>query len=158
MFIKMSKYTVYLGGSIRGLSYEEAIKWREEASKRLSDVGIKSLSPMRNKGLINDEQKITNSYDNLKGYSSKDLFMRDKFDVIRSDIILINILNQKVVLIGSLFELAWGHLLNKYCIVVVNPNSVYAKHPFIKESASIMFDDLDEAIDYICASFGEENI
>lgn len=151
----MEKLTVYLGGPIRGLSYQEASDWRNEAIRRLSDVGMKCLSPMRNKELIKDEEKITDSYESLKGYSSKDIFNRDKFDVINSDILLFNFTNRKVSIIGSLFELAWGHLLGKYCVVAVDKESIYAKHPFVKESASIMFENIDEAIDYVAKCFGK---
>jgi hypothetical protein len=151
----MSKMTVYLGGPIRGLSYFEAISWRLAAEERLSDVGMRCLSPMRGKELIKDEEKITDSYEDLKGYSSKDIFSRDKFDVSRSDILLFNFTNRKVSIIGSLFELAWGHLLGKYCVVAVDKESIYAKHPFVKESASIMFENIEEAIDYVAKCFGK---
>ena len=148
-------FTVYLAGPIRGLTHEEASGWRLDVIEKLKDAGIKCLSPMRNKELIKDAGRITDSYENLKGYSSHDLFNRDKFDIMCSDIILFNLLNKKVTIIGSLFELAWGHLLGKYCIVVVSDDSIYAKHPFIKESASIMFNNLDEAVDYIRSCYGK---
>jgi hypothetical protein len=146
--------TVYLAGPIRGLAYDSAIGWRQDVEAKLDDVGIKCLSPMRNKELIKTVDKILDSYENMNGYSSKDIFNRDKFDIINSDILLFNFLNRKVSIIGSLFELAWGHLLNKYCIVVVNKDSIYAKHPFVKESACIMFENLDEAVDYIAKLYG----
>jgi hypothetical protein len=151
----MSKYVTYLGGPIRGLSYKEANEWREQVAKRLTDAGVKSLNPMRNKGLIKEVDKISDSFEDLKGYSAQDLFKRDKFDVKKSDVLLFNFLNRKVSIIGSLFELAWGDLLNKYCVVVVDNDSIYAKHPFIKGCSSITFDNLDEAVDYICTCFGD---
>jgi len=33
---------------------------------------------------------------------------------------------------------------------------VYAKHPFVKESSSIMFDNLDEAIYYVGKIYGKK--
>lgn len=153
----MKSMVVYLGGPIRGLTYEDAIGWRNDAIKRLGDIGISCYSPMRNKEKIAGVDKIGDSYENLKGYSSKEIFERDKFEVVNSDILLFNFLNKKVSIIGSLFELAWGHLLGKYCVVVVDKDSIYAKHPFVKESASIMFEDLDEAIDYIGVCYGRKN-
>ena len=147
---------VYLGGPIRSLSYNEAIKWRISADKYFNDVGIKCLSPMRGKEYLKEVDKITDSYKDLKGYSSSEIFERDKFDIKRSNILLFNLLNRKGSIIGSFFELAWGHLLGKYCIVVVENDSVYAKHPFVKESASIMFDNLDEAIYYVGKIYGKK--
>ena len=157
MFME-SNMTVYLGGPIRSLSYNEAINWRISAAKYLNDIGIKCLSPMRGKELLKDVDKITDSYEDLKGYSSSEIFARDKFDIKRSNILLFNLLNRKGSIIGSFFELAWGHLLGKYCIVVIEKDSIYAKHPFVKESASIMFGNLDEAIDYIGAIYGKNNL
>ena len=148
---------VYLGGPIRSLSYNEAIKWRISADKYFNDVGIKCLSPMRGKEYLKGVDKITDSYKDLKGYSSSEIFERDKFDIKRSNILLFNFLNRKGSIIGSFFELAWGHLLGKYCIVVVEKDSVYAKHPFVKESASIMFDNLDEAIYYVGKIYGKKS-
>ena len=148
---------VYLGGPIRSLSYNEAIKWRISADKYFNDVGIKCLSPMRGKEYLKGVDKITDSYKGLKGYSSSEIFERDKFDIKRSNILLFNFLNRKGSIIGSFFELAWGHLLGKYCIVVVENDSVYAKHPFVKESASIMFDNLDEAIYYVGKIYGKKS-
>ena len=148
---------VYLGGPIRSLSYNEAIKWRISADKYFNDVGIKCLSPMRGKEYLKGVDKITDSYKDLKGYSSSEIFERDKFDIKRSNILLFNFLNRKGSIIGSFFELAWGHLLGKYCIVVVENDSVYAKHPFVKESASIMFDNLDEAIYYVGKIYGKKS-
>ena len=72
----MGELTCYLAGPIRGLNYEEAIGWRMDAAKRLKDVGIKCLSPMRSKEWIKDVEKITDSYDDLKGYSSSEIFVR----------------------------------------------------------------------------------
>ena len=148
---------VYLCGPIRGLSYDEAIGWRNKTREKLGPLGFECLSPMRNKQLISSEEKITDSYDNLSGgYSSHEIFARDRFDVSQSDIILANFLNRKVTIIGSLFEIAWGYLLGKYIVVVVQKDSIY-HHPFIREAASAMFEDLDEAVDYIAATFGNNS-
>ena len=70
----MNKMSVYLAGPIRGLSYDEARKWRIEAAKRFEEVGIRSFSPMRNKEQISDVDKIDHAYEDKKGYSSKDIF------------------------------------------------------------------------------------
>ncbi len=145
---------IYLCGPIRGLSYEEAIVWRSKAIEKFTTFGFECLSPMRSKELIKGEEKITDSYENLNGYSAHDIFARDKFDVSQCDIILANFLDKKSTIIGSLFEIAWGYLLGKYIVIVVPKDSVY-RHPFIRESASIMFENLDEAVDYIAVTFGK---
>lgn len=106
---------------------------------------------MRNKEYLKNVDKIVDTTQT----DFKELFQRDKFDCLNSDIILVNLLNRKSTVIGSLFELAWGYLSNKYCIVVVQKDSIYYTHPFVRETASVLFDDLEDAVDYIAATFGE---
>lgn len=146
---------VYLCGSITGQSYKSIIEWHHKIKEKLESFDFECVSPMRNKHLIAAEEKIIGSYENLNGYSSHDIFARDKFDVSQSDIILVNFLSNTINMsIGSLFEIAWGYLLGKYIVVVTSKDSIY-NHLFIREAASIMFEDLEEAIDYLVATFGK---
>lgn len=149
-------YKVYLAGSIRGLSYEEATQWRIDATTYLGKYGIECISPMRNKGLLVKEKKITNAYDMEGGYTPAELYRRDKFDIIHSDIILVNLLHTKNTPIGTTFELAWGTLLDKYCVVVVDKESIFSTHPFVIGSASVKFDNMDKALEYIGEVFGKK--
>jgi nucleoside 2-deoxyribosyltransferase len=152
---KYMGYKCYLAGSIRGLSFEETTKWRVEASEYLGKLGIECISPMRNKDLIAKEEKISDSY-NMAGYTPADIFKRDKFDIMHSDIILVNLLHTKHTPIGTTFELAWGFLLDKYCVVVVDKESIFATHPFVIGSGSIQFSNMDEALKYIGDVFGKK--
>ena len=150
-------YKCYLAGSIRGLSYEECTQWRLDAAEYLSKHGIECISPMRNKGLLVKEKKMTDKYDMEGGYTPAELYRRDKFDIIHSDILLVNLLNTRNTPIGTTFELAWGTLLDKYCVVVVDKESIFSTHPFVIGSASIKFSTMEKALEYIGEVFGNKN-
>ena len=49
--------SVYLGGAIRGLSYEEITDWREYAKQELAKHGITGISPMRGKRIPKKRNK-----------------------------------------------------------------------------------------------------
>ena len=140
---------VFLSGPIKDLSYALATNWRNKVCDRLRPIGITCLSPLRNKKYLKDQDNITSELNNIRTH-----FYENKFDIMNSDIILVNLSEGKEISIGSLFELAWGHLLNKYCVVVMNEISPYRNHFFIKEAASIIFEKLDDAVDYIAETFG----
>lgn len=80
--------------------------------------------------------------------SDKALVMRDRSDVHASDVILVNLLGSRIVSIGTMFELAWANLLHKLIVIVVDPENVHAKHPFVRESG-VLFSDLESAVDYV---------
>ncbi len=145
----------YLAGPITGLSWEEAVSWRIETTKYLSEFGIQCISPMRAKEVLKGELKLGNQYNDLVGVTGHDIFEKDKFDCSRADILLVNFMDGLSLSIGALFELAWGHILGKYCVVVGNKDSECINHPFVKESASIVFYDLENALDWIGKNFGD---
>jgi hypothetical protein len=45
----MTNKTVYLGGNITGLHYDDAIKWRKELTSKLELAGCTVLDSMREK-------------------------------------------------------------------------------------------------------------
>jgi hypothetical protein len=144
---------VYLAGSITGKTYIEATAWREMAARRLSDAGFKSISPMRGKSFLERETNIKDAYEGTNTADKHAIFTRDKFDSTRSEILLLNLLGADAVSIGSVMELAWAHLSNCFCVVVMGMGNPHV-HAFVKEAASVVFDNLDEAVDYIISTFG----
>ena len=55
---KMENFEVYLAGRIANLSYEEAMKLRDDVVKKFESVGIKCRTPMRGKQHLKDGSKI----------------------------------------------------------------------------------------------------
>lgn len=139
---------VYMVGGIQGMTYDECVSWRVNVSKVLMEYGIECLSPMRGKAYLQREKSIKDSYEQHRMSTKSAIFARDKWDCLRADIILCNLLKAKAVSIGSMFELAWAQDHEKYIIVVmenVNPHV----HAFVQESASLVVPTLDEAVRHL---------
>lgn len=106
---------VYLAGPIRHTSYEGATGWRKEVGSILRMAGVEPLSPMRGKEYLNTMMPI-----DLTGTLRPDgsfnhplskpaaINGRDRFDVMSSDIIFMNLVGSDKVSIGSMIEIGWA--------------------------------------------------
>ena len=141
---------VYLSGPITGCTYKGATEWRTSVRLELEDAGYMVLDPLRGKSFLSSQTRIAqeaNTTDNPR-ISDKALVMRDRSDVNATDIMLVNLLGSRIVSIGTMFELAWANLLHKLTVIVVEPDNIHARHPFVRESG-VMFSDLESAVDYV---------
>lgn len=125
---------VYLAGPIAGLNYGEATNWREQVKKELAKSNINGYSPMRAKQYLSNVKNFSKQpliegdpYKQLSPLSSiQGIIGRDSFDVISSDLILVNFIGAKSISIGTAWEigLAFGH--SKPVVVAIedegNPN------------------------------------
>ena len=129
----MSK-RVYLAGPITGLSYGECVDWREWAILELEKSGIVGVSPMRAKDFLANDKPISalGQYDGdqLGLGTIPSIVTRDRWDVMRSDLILMNLFAAKSVSIGTMVELGWADAFRKPVVLVMEPNSVHA-HVFV---------------------------
>lgn len=144
------QYLLYLAGSISGRSYAEATQWRNRVKRALeSEEGcnVKCIDPMRGKAYLSEEKAIKESYPSTMTSGAKAVFLRDRFDVMRSDIILINIMREEDLRsIGTIAEQAWGKIEQKMVIIISNGYPIL--HPFWTEDAIIVSSE-DDAIDFI---------
>jgi nucleoside 2-deoxyribosyltransferase len=154
----MKEMLVYLAGPITGTNYGECNDWRELVCRRFanddSKCKIRGISPMRGKAFLNKEKSIKDSYEDNSHCDKHAIFLRDKFDCLRADIVLANFLGAKNISIGSMFELAWAYQAGKYIVVVMEEKDNPHIHAFVRESAAEIFHDVDEAVDYIIDTFG----
>lgn len=141
---------VYLAGPITGCSYKGATTWREAATRYLARYGLTAFSPMRNKEYLGGEEEIALSYNLPEHFMSqpKHLFNRDKNDVLTSNALLINLYGAERISIGTMFELAWAHILNIPTVVVMELDNLHV-HPFVTESASFVVPNLDMGCEVI---------
>jgi len=142
------EFLLYLAGPIKGISYEETTSWRNYVAERLPDC-ISPLSPMRSKLQLRHEKEIIGEYSDPL-CSPSGFTCRDRFDVMRSDAILMNFLEAKNVSIGSVVELGWADLLRKPVIVVMEEDNVH-NHLMLRQIASYFLPTLDEAIEVAVA-------
>jgi len=130
------------------MAYEECVKWRVQVAEVLEKYSIEALSPMRGKAYLKRETSIKDSYEQHRMSTKAAIFARDKWDCLRSDIILCNLLKARSVSIGSMFEIAWAQDNGKYIIVVmedVNPHV----HAFVQEAASLIVPTMSEAVKHL---------
>ena len=138
------QYYVYAAGPIAGCSWEECTKWRNDL-RYMFPTNITVISPLRAKKYLNQEKSVALDYKEFPLSTQRGIVTRDKFDVARCDLVFVNLLNAKTVSIGTCFEIAWAHLLNKPIIVVMEDRAIH-QHPFIKECSNFIFNDLEEAV------------
>lgn len=145
----MSKL-VYLAGPMDGLSYEEGLAWREQATKELAKYGIQCLSPMRGKDFL----KGTPMQANLKLdhflTSDSGITRRDINDVMNSGAVLFNLLGAKKVSIGTMIEYGAAGAFRKPIISIIEPrnsgNQNVHEHPMVRDLTTYRVDTLESGI------------
>lgn len=145
----MKEYFIYLAGPISGLTYKECTEWREYFYKTIDESTIKHvtcLDPMRGKTVLQQEQSIQST-----GYQdilckNRSITTRDRFDVMRSDLIVVNFLGAKRVSIGSVMEIAWADMLRKPIILIMEGSGNLHDHGMITEAVGFRVSTVKEAI------------
>ena len=161
-------YLIYLAGPITGLTWAEATEWRKTAIEKFNDVSgwgnpnnYVALSPLRGKEYLEKETDIKDEYAEFQSGTSKMINSRDMFDVRRSDLLIVNLLNATRVLIGTMLEIGAAYILNKPIIVIMEPpHSILTtfqdldpnmitnihNHSMLREQATVIVSDVDTAI------------
>ncbi len=142
---------VYLAGPISGLEYSEAVNWREQAEKLLHPLVV--LSPMRYKAYLLSHGRFLASYENseIKNPLSTDdgITARDRFDVERCGVILMNLLGATEKSIGTMIEAGWSDLTvpRTPLILVMEREGNVHDHGMLKSIADFRVDNLKDGID-----------
>lgn len=136
--------TVYLSGTIT--SDVRTQLWRTEAEKMLAEVGIQTLSPMRDKDPASLDRLGFRS-----NMASKLFVKRDKVDVEFCDAMLIYFpegICPERQSIGTWTELGWADAAGKPIILVSDDPRIIA-HPFVKELVTAVCGTLSEACEIL---------
>jgi hypothetical protein len=141
----MSKPSVYLGGHITGLTFDEALAWRTIARARL-EPDIEVIDPLRGLESLRGKGVIVGSYKDNPLTTSRGIMSRDRADVKRSNAVLMNLLElPKMVSRGSCVEVGWSDAWRKILILLMEPENVH-QHPMVCEAASYVLDDLEDGL------------
>jgi hypothetical protein len=138
------EFFVFLSGPLTGLSYDESIAWRRYVSGKLPPF-MRAYSALRGKEYLAEEDVLLDAYEDYPLSSRKGITCRDRMDVIRCDLLFVNLLGTTRVSIGTVMEIAWADILRKPIVVVMEEDNIHA-HGMIKEVASYIVPDLDEGI------------
>ena len=141
MFAPPPKY-VYLAGPITGTT-QEGKSWREYVSQRFAE-DILPLSPTRDIADTTDDYPLT--IEKMK--HGKEVLARDRFDVSRCELLLVNLMNAQRVSIGTVGEVFWADAMRKPVVLVIEAQPIHNPHfhLMLLEIASWVFNDLDSAI------------
>lgn len=142
--------SVYIAHPVSGMTFEEAFNFFSKMNKTISDMGFKVFDPvsiysnkMENKTAICRPHGIDSNI-----ICDHALFERCKWMVDKSDIIFMDLTGSIKISIGCIMELAWASKNGCHTIVCVEEESVY-QHAFVKESADVIFDRVEMALEYL---------
>ncbi len=142
---------VYLSGQITGLDYEDATDWRVEAAIQLGHRNIGTLSPLRGKEYLRGLGKLENQYLGLHALSDPPgIITRDRWDVQRCDVMLVNVLGAERVSIGTMTEFGWADAYRRPIVLAMEEGNVH-DHAFVRQLAGYILPTLEEAIDVTAA-------
>lgn len=145
----MSKL-VYLAGPITGLSYGGAVDWREDATRQLLYAGIEALSPMRGKAYLKDYKHIGGTSKDHENFGQalshgKGVVTRDRWDSMRADVVLMNLLGAERVSIGTMIEAGWADAA-RVPIVLVREDANVHNHAMLDQLAGFIVPTLEEGL------------
>jgi len=151
-------FIVYTAGPIAGTSYGESTDWREYVREQLAvkDPNIRAASPMRGKEYLASIQSMPSSNFHLANLGTKHpmstasaILARDRMDVMRADLLLVNFLGANKVSIGTCCEVAWADLLRTPVMLLMEDEGNPHDHPFITGNAGWRLNSLEQAIELI---------
>lgn len=129
--------TVFLSGPIRGLPRELSLGWRERAVELLPDFAvIHALRGREVKETLPDPRIAIH---------------RDKQDIRRSDIILVNDNFAEASMIGTAMEVIYAHQLGKLVVLFGN---AHQNDYWLNYHSHVRFEDLENAIEFIISAYG----
>lgn len=139
---------VYLGGPIKGLSYEGATNWRYEARNKLNQDLIEVLDPMRNKEWLVGVQKFGEPPESDPLTAQKGIVTRDRMDLKRCDMVLFNLRGAEQVSIGTMVEFGWADAFRKPIVTIVGPEDLHW-HAFVRELSGFIVGSLGDGLEVV---------
>ncbi len=140
---------VYLCGPISNISYAESVDWRQQFTDILSPHGIETLSPMRGKGYLKDVQSLSQLGYGSTMSNAHSITTRDRFDTVRADMIVSNLLGAEKVSIGSMIEFGWADLSRVPVLLIMENEGNPHEHGMVTDIAGWRVDTVEEAIHVI---------
>lgn len=142
------EYQIYLAGAIEGYKFNEINNWRDEVSQLLPSY-IRTLSPLRGKIVLNNDNEIVQEEwkDKNELTTFKAINTRDHNDVMRCDLLFVNLLGTKRVSIGTMFEIAWAWSYKKPIVLIIEENGNLHDHPMVNTCSNFIVRTLKDAVD-----------
>lgn len=146
---------VYLAGPITGLTYGNSESWRDYVKPILKESGIDGFSPMRYQGKFLEQQGIltakSHSYSANPHTTDKAILDRDHWDVMTSDLVLVNVLGAKAVSQGTDIELGFALAHRKLVVLIMEDQGNPHEHVMVTQIATYRVSSLDSGIEIVKA-------
>lgn len=140
-------FYVYLAGPILGSTYDGATEWREYV-KTLFPGEIVCLSPMRNKEYLQGKAVIDKTINPDQLSSPRGINTRDRNDIIRCDVVLVNFLNAEIISVGTCIELGWADMLRKPIVIAMRETDIHY-HKMVRDIAGYIYPTIEEAAEMV---------
>lgn len=141
----MNTYTIYMAGPVKGLDYESATDWRTWFANKMSGLNVECLDPLRGKEELQDETSIDRIEYDTPLSCPTGIYIRDRFDALRCDLLIVNLLGAEKPSLGSVMEIAWADALHKPIILVMEPGNIH-EHAMILGACGFRVQCLEEAV------------
>jgi nucleoside 2-deoxyribosyltransferase len=145
---------VYLAGPIAGLTDNQARGWREDVTEKLSQHGIKGVSPLRCEPPAADKFDDVNKLN--KAFCSE-ILAKNTFDVRNTDLTLACLpkpAEGQRYSFGTMWEVGATRILGKP-VVIVTDDPIIKTHPLFGGTVDWCFDNMDDAVNK-CVSLLED--
>lgn len=140
---------IYFAHPITGLTPTEVVAYYTDMSETFSNMGVDILQPMVGKtSLIGEKCFTSQGYEGHPCSSNHSILQRDLWMVELSDIVFVDFTHTQKISIGCCMELAVGHWLRKHTIIVLPKENIHT-HAFVCEAADVVYENLQDAVDYI---------
>ena len=126
------------------LKVQDAKRWRDYMKRNLPK-NIHVLSPLRGQVSIKKNSTINSEYGDSLFCNQKAITHRDRYDVLKSDVMVVNLIGATRVSIGTMVELGWADSKGIPIVLIMEKDNIHS-HPIVKELASFTVPDLDTAI------------
>ena len=141
------KPTVYLCGPITAVPENKAKQWRERAIRELAPeiIGIDPTREEISSVRESEMEKTTGKKWERMRHGARTL-SRNRFDLSRSDLLLVNFLGCNAASIGSVGEIFWADLLRIPVVIIREDTGNIHDHDLLNAIAGWIFNDFDAAI------------
>lgn len=137
---------IYVGHPITGLDGDEVIQYYDTIKGQL--LGHTILCPMTGKDHLRTAKDLGADLEDHPITKNHAIFSRDEWMVSHCDMVLMDLSGATNVSIGCVMELAFASSYKKHIVLVMEKGNIH-NHAFVKEAAHIIYETLDEALDYI---------
>lgn len=152
----MTEYLLYMTGPIGGCSYAGATSWRDRFTELLLAYNVKCLSPMRGKEYLVGDTSIDDVEYETPSSCPKGVYTRDRWDSLRCDLMVANLLDATRVSIGTMMEFAWADSRGTPVIFVMEEDNIH-NHILVKGGPGFRVNTLEEAAELVKAMLALEN-